>query len=129
MLLHRLAQTGALFDAHRLHYGKDDDDVLVWQPDTASMNPTISQAYIDREIEKDPEAGRAEWLGLFRENVSAAFPLEVIESCIVLGRMEIPDSPHVVCVKAGLGKSENNKKKFIGSIPPRFETLRCAKSL
>ena len=58
------AQTGALLDAHRLHYGKDDDDVLVWQADTASMNPTISQAYIDREIEKDPEAGRAEWLGV-----------------------------------------------------------------
>jgi len=76
------AQTGALYDAHRQHYGKEDDDVLVWQADTASMNPTISQAYIDREIEKDPEAARAEWLGLFREDVSAAFPLEVIEACI-----------------------------------------------
>ena len=59
------------------------------------MNPTISQAYIDKEIEKEPEAGRAEWLGLFREDVSAAFPLEVIEACIVPGRMEIPYSPHV----------------------------------
>ena len=59
------------------------------------MNPTISQAYIDKEIEKDPEAGRAEWLGLFREDVSAAFPLEVIEACIVPGRMEISYSPHI----------------------------------
>jgi hypothetical protein len=89
------AQTGALYDAHKQHYGKEADDILVWQADTASMNPTISQAYIDREIEKDPEAGRAEWLGLFREDVSAAFPLEVIEACIVPGRMEIPYSPHV----------------------------------
>lgn len=89
------AQAGALYDAHRQHFGKDDDDILVWQADTASMNPTISQAYIDREIEKDPEAGRAEWLGLFRQDVMAAFPLEVIEGCIVPGRMEIPYSPHV----------------------------------
>jgi hypothetical protein len=89
------AQVGALYDAHKEHYGKENDDVLVWQADTASMNPTISQAYIDREIEKDPEAARAEWMGLFREDVSAAFPLEVIESCIVPGRMEIPFSPHV----------------------------------
>ena len=74
------AQVGALYDAHKEHYGKDDDEVLVWQADTASMNPTISQAYIDKEIEKDPEAGRAEWLGLFREDVSAAFPLALIES-------------------------------------------------
>lgn len=89
------AQVGALYDAHREHYGKDDDDVLVWQADTASMNPTISQTYIDKEIEKDPEAGRAEWLGLFREDVSAAFPLALIESCMIPGRMELPYSPHV----------------------------------
>jgi len=87
------AQVGALYDAHKEHYGKEDDDVLVWQADTASMNPTISQAYIDKEIEKDPEAGRAEWLGLFREDVSAAFPLEVIEACVMPGRVEIPYSP------------------------------------
>jgi hypothetical protein len=89
------AQVGALYDAHKEHYGKEDDDVLVWQADTASMNPTIPQGYIDKEIEKDPEAARAEWLGLFREDVSAAFPLEVIESCIERGRMEVPFSPHV----------------------------------
>ena len=32
---------------------------------------------------------------MFREDVSAAFPLEVIEACIIPGRMEIPYSPHV----------------------------------
>src|SRR5262249_2972161 len=89
------AQVGALYDAHKEHFGKEDDDILVWQADTASMNPTIAQAYIDKEIEKDPEAARAEWLGLFREDVSAAFPLEVIEACIVSGRTEIPYSPHL----------------------------------
>lgn len=57
------AQTGALFDAHSLHYGKDDDDVLVWQADTASMNPIISQAYIDKEIEKDlRQVGQNGWV-------------------------------------------------------------------
>src|SRR5215471_17784209 len=89
------AQTGALYDAHKEHYGKDADDVLVWQADTASMNPTISQSYINREIEKDPEAARAEWLGLFREDVSATFSLEVIEARIVPGRLELPPSPRV----------------------------------
>ena len=89
------AQLGALYDAHKQHYGKDDDEVLVWQADTAAMNPTISQKYIDRELEKDPEAGRAEWLGLFREDVSAAFPLEAIEGCIIPGRLELVPSSHV----------------------------------
>ena len=89
------AQVGALYDAHKEHYGKDDDDVLVWQADTAAMNPTISQKFIDRELEKDPEAGRAEWLGLFREDVTAAFALDAIERCIVPGRIELAPSPHV----------------------------------
>ena len=89
------AQVGALYDAHKEHYGKDDDEILVWQADTATMNPTISQKFIDKEIEKDPEAGRAEWLGLFREDVSAAFPLDVIEACIMSGRSELPPSSHV----------------------------------
>src|SRR5437899_2866195 len=89
------AQVGALYDAHKEHFGKDDDEVLIWQSDTASMNPTISQTFIDKEIEKDPEAGRAEWLGLFREDVSAAFPLELLEGCTIPGRLELLPSPHV----------------------------------
>jgi len=89
------AQVGALYEAHKEHFGKEDDEVLVWQADTATMNPTISQTFIDKEIEKDSEAGRAEWLGLFREDVSAAFPLEVLEACIISGRLQLPPSPDV----------------------------------
>jgi hypothetical protein len=32
------------------------------------MNPRISQEFIDEQIELDPEAGRSEWGGLFRED-------------------------------------------------------------
>jgi hypothetical protein len=49
----------ALYTMPTSNYGKDDDEILVWQADTAAMNPTISQTFIDKEIEKDPEAGRA----------------------------------------------------------------------
>src|SRR5262245_57821362 len=89
------AQVGVLYDMHKKYHGREDDEILVWQADTATMNPTISQTFIDKEIEKDPEAGRAEWLGLFREDVSAAFPLEVLEKCIIRGRLELPPSPDV----------------------------------
>jgi Phage Terminase len=88
-------QTGSLFDMHKKYFGKDDDEVLVWTADTHSMNPTISQTFVDKEIERDPEAGRAEWLGQFREDVSAAFPLEAIEACIVPGRSELLPSVHI----------------------------------
>jgi hypothetical protein len=89
------AQVGVLYEMHKKYHGQDDDEILVWQADTATMNPTISQSFIDKEIEKDPEAGRAEWLGLFREDVSTAFPLEMIEACIVPGRLELTPSPDI----------------------------------
>ena len=41
------AKRGALWDAHRKHYGQDDDPVLVWQAPTRAMNPGVPQSYID----------------------------------------------------------------------------------
>lgn len=84
------AKSGVLFEAYREHYAQSDDHTLVWQADTRTMNPTISESLIRRELEKDPESARAEWLGEFREDLEAAFSLEAIEQCVVRGRDELP---------------------------------------
>jgi hypothetical protein len=84
------AMAGALYDLHRQHYGKNDSPVLIWQSDTRTMNPIISQEFIDAQMDLDPEAGRSEWGGLFREDISEAFPFELVQSCIVPGRIELP---------------------------------------
>jgi hypothetical protein len=89
------AQIGVLFDMHKKYHGKDDAEILVWQSDTRTMNSTVSDSLIERELERDPEGARAEWLGLFREDISACFPLEAIEACIVPGRSELLPSVHV----------------------------------
>jgi terminase large subunit-like protein len=86
------AKAGVLFEAYREHYGQSDDHVLVWQADTRTMNPTLNEKIIQRELEKDPESARAEWLGEFREDLEAAFSLEAIEACIIRGRDELPAS-------------------------------------
>jgi terminase large subunit-like protein len=83
------SQSGVLFDMHKEFYGRDDDEILIWQADSRTMNPTLSESMIQRELEKDPESARAEWLGLFRSDISAAFSLELIESCIIPGRVEL----------------------------------------
>jgi phage terminase large subunit-like protein len=62
------AQSGALFETHREHFGKDDDHVLVWQAPTTIMNPTISTAAIDCELEADPDGAKAQWLATFRDD-------------------------------------------------------------
>jgi hypothetical protein len=63
--------------------------VLVWQAETRIMNPSISEEFIQREIEQDPNAGRSEWLALFREDVEAAFSIESIEQCVIPGRTDL----------------------------------------
>src|SRR4029453_13909968 len=83
------AKFGAFYEGHRRYYGKDDAPVLVWQAPTTVMNPSISEEFIQSEIENDPDAARSEWLALFREDVEAAFSLESIEQCIVPGRTEL----------------------------------------
>jgi len=89
------AKTGALYEAYREFYGVDNDDVLIWKAPTRTMNPTIPEKIIQRELERDPEAGRSEWLGEFREDIEAAFPLDAILECVIPGRVElVPSSEH-----------------------------------
>jgi hypothetical protein len=52
------ARRGALWNAYHRHYGRDGDDVLVWQAATRDMNPSVPQSYIDRHVAED--AARAE---------------------------------------------------------------------
>jgi len=76
-------------DMHKSFFGKDDPEILIWQADTRTMNPTISESMIQRELEKDPVSALAEWFGSFRQDISAAFPLEAIEACTIPGRREL----------------------------------------
>ena len=62
------ARRGALWDAHRKHYG-NDGDVLVWQAATRDMNPTVPQSYIDRHLADDPARASAEYLAEFRRDI------------------------------------------------------------
>jgi Terminase large subunit, T4likevirus-type, N-terminal len=84
------ARRGALFDAHRKHYGKDGGEVLVWQASTRMMNPTVSQSTIDAEIAKDPARATAEYGATFRTDFEAFITREAVEACVSLGVLERP---------------------------------------
>lgn len=84
------ARSGPLWEAFNRHHGKDDSDVLCWQAATTVMNPTISQKLIDRDMELDPEAARAEWLAEFRSDLEVFLPIEAILAVTVQGRYELP---------------------------------------
>jgi hypothetical protein len=76
------ARRGALWDAFRKHYAKDDDRVLVWKAATRLMNPTVGQSVIDAAAEQDPASAAAEWLAEFRSDIESFIAREAVEACI-----------------------------------------------
>jgi hypothetical protein len=83
------ARKGALWNAHRRHYGQDDE-VLVWQADTRSMNPSVPQSYIDKHLAEDAARAAAEYLAQFRTDLEAFVLREAVEACVSLGVRERP---------------------------------------
>lgn len=83
------ARRGELWEAYHRYFGKDGD-VLVWQAPTRVMNPTVPQAFIDAEMEKDPSSASAEYLAQFRTDLEAYVSREAVEACVEWGAHERP---------------------------------------
>jgi hypothetical protein len=84
------ARRGALWDAYRRFYGKDDAQVLVWQASTKTMHPSVSQRVLDEAQERDPANYVAEYEAQFRTDVENFLSREVVEAAVVDGRFELP---------------------------------------
>ena len=84
------ARRGALWQAYRQHYGQDGDPVLVWQADTRSMNPTVSESVIAKAYAEDEATASAEYGAQFRRDIDSFLAREAIESAVVPGRRELP---------------------------------------
>jgi hypothetical protein len=76
------AKRGALWDAFRKHFGKDDDRVLVWQAPTRTMNPKVPQAYIDQHMADDEARAMAEYMAQFRADLEAFVSREAVMACV-----------------------------------------------
>ena len=50
-----------------------------------ALNPTLDPALIERAVEDDPQAARAEWLGEWRNDIAGYLDIELIESCVDRG--------------------------------------------
>src|SRR5262249_51971477 len=83
-------QAGSLWDLHRLHFGRDDSSVLVWQASAPDMNPCLPKDYLDRMAQDDPDAYRSEVLGEFRIGLATFFDPAAIAACVSEGVRERP---------------------------------------
>ncbi len=89
------ARKGALYDAHRKHFGKDGDPILVWQATTRDMNPAVPQSYIDQHVADDPARASSEYLAQFRTDVEAFVLREAVEACVSRGVYERAPAPAI----------------------------------
>jgi hypothetical protein len=92
------ARRGELWRNYKRLWGQNVPDEIVWQAASRTMNPCISQAFVDAELAKDPAAASSEYLSTFRSDIEAFVSREAVESCINTGVYEIPPSKsrHVI---------------------------------
>jgi hypothetical protein len=76
------ARRGAMWDAHRKHYGCAGAPVLVWQADTRTMNPSVPQRVIDEAYARDPSWAAAEYGAQFRSDLETFVSLDVVSACV-----------------------------------------------
>lgn len=65
-------------------------DFPVWQAPTAAMNPSIPSVRLAEEQRLDAQTFRREYLAEFSEDITRWIEPEVLESCIVRNRRELP---------------------------------------
>jgi hypothetical protein len=76
------ARRGAVWEAHKKHFGINGDPILVWQGSTLEMNPNVDPEFIQQAYEEDPQAAAAEFGAEFRPDLDTYVPREVVEGCV-----------------------------------------------
>ena len=84
------ARRGELYNAYRRYHSVDGAPVLTWLAPTRVMNSTVPQQFINDELERDPAKAAAEYLAEFRSDIESFVKREVIDSCTIPGRYELP---------------------------------------
>ena len=111
-------QSGALWDLHRRHYGRDDSPVLVWKASAPEMNSLLSADYLERMKESDAESYQSEVLGEFRAGLSTLLDPEAVEACVATDRLELPPVRGIE-YKAFVDPSGGRKDAFTAAIGHR----------
>ena len=108
-------KSGLLWNKYRKHFGQDDDDVLVIQAATRTLNPTIDQAFIDQALADDPIGGLAEWGGQFRPDISGYADFELIDAAVDRGITVRPPRQGVTYIGA-CDPGGGVRDRFVGAV-------------
>ena len=83
-------RSGLLFERWSKNFGQASPDVLVVKGASTAFNPLLPHAFIDAELERDPEGAAAEWLGEWRSDLADFVDRAAIDAVVIPGRHELP---------------------------------------
>lgn len=117
------ARRGELWENYSAHFGKENDEILVWQGATLVMhpgNPHI-EAAVASEYAKDPLSAAAEYGAQFRTDVKQFVPEEVVDAATddVAERERVPGIQYVAFVDPSGGTSDSFALAIAHYEPPR----------
>ena len=121
-------QSGALWQVHRAHFGREDSTTLVWPGSAPEMNPTLPADYLARMEQDDPEAYRSEVLGEFRAGLTQLFTPEAIDACVERGVRERPKADPGTYVAFCDPSSGSGKDASRWPLRTRTATSACSTS-
>jgi hypothetical protein len=73
---------GVLWEAFKAHFGaKGNPRILVAKGASRELNPCLTEEFVNRELEKDPAFGAAEYLAEFRTDLETFISNEALDAC------------------------------------------------
>jgi hypothetical protein len=87
---------GYMYEAYKELHGNADALDLCWLAPSRTMNPKLSQAYIDDELAADPARALAELMSVWRESADDLIELAVLEEITDKGIYSRPVMPNCV---------------------------------
>jgi hypothetical protein len=88
------ARKGFCFTAYQKFHGESRGNAkfspawttFLWKAPSRTMNPTLSQRFIDEAMQDDPASARSEYFAEFRDDIAEFVPRSLVESLVVRGR-------------------------------------------
>lgn len=109
---------GLVWDLFRRYHGVENDEVLVLNAASREFNPTLSEKFIQMELEARGESYvRREYLGEFVDAIESAYSEHAINRC---ANLDTPPSPTAerfgVMDPAGLSPQSINNDEFTAAV-------------
>jgi len=99
---------GETYALYARHFGPQGDElVLIAQGASRDFNPSLPQSAVDRAMERDATSARAEYLAIWRDDLSSYVDRAAVEACVDDYIERIPTGGHVAFLDAAGGSGKD----------------------